>query len=205
MCCEREALLALLQKSTTEAHECSTASELPRPVLESSTKNAATCTEEEGIALNNAVERLLAARGTPRLRQELAAFMSNAQLPLGAELCQIVGDFRRAHALIAGPPRESGSPLDARPPGVVSTAPPVEALPAGGAGRKQEQPQQLQPGSPRLLRSRWAALSWRLPPFSFSGGASFATRSPPPPCPPPRRCLRLRHRPAQARRDGAPH
>lgn len=174
---ESEALLALLQKSTTEAHECSMSSELPRPVSESSTKNATTCTEEQGVALNNAVERLLAARGTPRLRQELAAFMSNAQLPLGAELCQIVGDFRRAHALTAGPPRESGSPLDARPPGVVSTAPPVEALPAGGAEAEAGAASAAAAGvTAAAAVALERLLSWRLTrPFSFSGGASFAT------------------------------
>ena len=156
---ESEALLALLQKSTTEAHECSMSSELPRPVSESSTKNATTCTEEQGVALNNAVERLLAARGTPRLRQELAAFMSNAQLPLGAELCQIVGDFRRAHALTAGPPRESGSPLDARPPEssrqllLLRRRRPGEPKRPGAASAAAA-------GVTAAARSRWSASSW---------------------------------------------
>jgi hypothetical protein len=101
---ESEALLALLRATTLTApaeegagsSSGSARQQLPPdPAAKAGRVKVA---RSQPVTTTSRTERLLAAQGTKLLPQELAAFVSNAQLPLGAQLCEVASDFRRAHS-----------------------------------------------------------------------------------------------------------
>ena len=107
---ESEALLALLQDATSEMDgasgcssvaSCGTSSSSARGAADVSPLSSMASSSPDAMAA-----QLQAAAasddGGKQLRDELARFVSNAQLPLGAALCQHVSDFRQCHA-VGGP------------------------------------------------------------------------------------------------------
>lgn len=115
---ESEALLAIIRSASEES--------APMPPSSESTE-----APPRPPALSAAAdERLIAAHGTAQLPAELALFVSNAQLPVGAELCQMIAEIRREF-----PGAASHAPLPASTPSHFDgeTSPSTSSRGAGGA------------------------------------------------------------------------
>ena len=141
---ESEALLALLQHGERKSGEASPAPARPAAAVAAATVTAAAAPSPSHTVsvaastevLSPAAMRLMAAHedGPQKLRDELTLFVSNAQNPQGAALCEFVSEFRRLHAYPAAPAAAAGgaeaSPASAPPP---AAAPPAAAVAAATA------------------------------------------------------------------------
>ena len=194
---ESQALLALLAATTEEAPTArqpdlafSSSMLAPLPAFVSSSLAPAPATSvaqpstDEELAWSARLERAVETADAAVLRSELTAYVSDAHLPLGAQLCQLTAELRLAHGVeavasaSASAVTTSAAVGRSQPPAVAAAAGNTTTA-ASAVGAAAAAPPSSPPASTRLeqLQLLHRQLQTRLPHLSLQVGSWWRSAS----------------------------